>query len=153
MNRFGRSVFLGAYLLLVVCTSISGCSKSEDNAESEHLLDLGRSPPVDDGKWAGRPTMSCVAESRTICTFQKCMTSNDVRIVQRVNPATKTYQRCDSPKGGCDTLEPQVAHSGIWTTLGDPVHSATLRVTLRGDFVEYLAQNDEVYIYRGMCRS
>lgn len=153
MNRFGRSSILSAALLLIACTSILGCSKAEDNAALRHLLDLGRLPPVDDAKWAGKPTLQCVAKSRTICTFQECMTSNDVRIVQRINPATRTYQRCDSPKGGCDTLEPHVAHSGVWTTLADPVHSATLRVTLRGDFVEYLAQNDEVYIYRGMCRS
>lgn len=140
-------------LAFVACASLLGCSKADDEAAFNHMLDIGRSPIVDDAGWAGKPTLQCVAKSKTICTFQKCTTSNDVRIVQRINPERRTYQRCDSPQGGCDTLEPQVAHSGVWTTLADPVHTATLRVTLRGDFVEYLAQNDDVYIYRGTCRS
>jgi transposase len=117
------------------------------------MLDLGRLPSVDDATWAGKPTLVCLATSKTVCTFQKCTTSSEVRTVQRINPATRTYQRCDRYSRGCDTLAPQVAHSGVWTTLDDPVHAATLRVTQRGDFIEYLSQNDDVYIYRGICRT
>lgn len=153
MNCPDRAGLLAVVLVLVACTSLSGCSKADDEEAFNHVLKLGRSPTVDDAKWAGKPTLQCVAESKTICTFQKCTTSKDVRIVQRINPATPTYQRCDSPKGGCDTFEPQVAHSGIWTTLADPARTATLRVTLNGNFIEYLTENDDVYIYRGTCRS
>ena len=116
------------------------------------MLDLGRLPAVEDATWAGKPALTCVAASKTICTFRDCKTSDDVRTVQRINPATRTYQRCDRSSQGCDTLKPQVAHSGIWTTLADPTHTATIRVTQRGDFIEYLSQNDDVYIYRGPCR-
>jgi hypothetical protein len=144
---------LAAFVVLLVSTLLSGCSKGEQNAELKHMLDLGRLPNVNDATWAGKPTLLCVATSKTICTFQRCTTSSDVRTVQRINPETRTYQRCDRTSKGCDTLEPRVAHSGVWTTLADPVHTATLRVTQRGDFIEYLSQNDDVYIYRGRCRS
>lgn len=96
--------------------------------------------------------MTCLASSKTICTFQSCKTSNEVTTVQRINPAASTYQRCDRYSKGCDTLTPQIAHSGVWTTLADPAHTGTVRVTAQGDFIEYLAQNDDVYIYRGKCR-
>lgn len=147
---------LGRVMAIVACALLSGCSKTKDSPVLEHMLDLGRLPNVSEETWAGKPTLNCLAISKTICTFQGCNTSGDVRTVQRINPAKRTYQRCDRNSTGstaCDTLEPLVAHSGIWTTLADPVHTATLRVTQRGDFIEYLSQNDDVYIYRGKCRS
>ena len=145
----GRFALVG----FAACILLSACSKEDENPALEHLLELGRLPNVSEAAWAGKPTLTCLATSKTICTFQNCTTSDEVLTVQRINPATRTYQRCDRHSQGCDTLEPQVAHSGIWTTLADPVHTATLRVTQRGDFIEYLSQNDDVYIYRGKCRS
>lgn len=140
-------------LAIVASALVSACSKGEDKVTFEHMLDLGRLPSVDDATWAGKSNLLCVATRKTICTFQKCTTTGDVRTLQRINPAARLHERCDRGSGRCETLKPVVAHSGIWTTLADPVHSATLRVTARGDFFEYLAQNDDVYVYRGTCRS
>lgn len=143
---------MSRFTLAALLACLTACSNGNDDATLKHTRELGESPAVSDATWTGKSTMTCIAISKTICTFSKCVTSQDVRTIQRINPATATYKRCDRHAGGCDTLRPQVAHSGIWTTLADPVHTATLRVTARGDFVEYLAQNDDVYIYRGRCR-
>lgn len=136
------------WLLLIAIVAAAGCDKKDD--ASSYLPKAGPAGFVDVSAdtWRGVAALTCKPAHVEACGREGCKESNPV-VEVRWEP-NGSYQRCDAK--GCDSYEPQVSYSGIWTNIAIPENGLMARIAADGQYMEIATLNDLALVYHGRCK-
>jgi hypothetical protein len=130
-------------LIVLSILMVGGCDRSEE-----------ASPPpmpsfqlVSAQTWKGVTALECKPARVDACEARGCKEGEPV-VTVRWEPG-RSYQRCDGK--GCDSYQPHVSYSGIWTEISLPENGTLAKIDADGRYVEVATINDAVLIYRGQC--
>ena len=139
---------LGSKIVLIAALALAGCDKREET--TVYLPKPGATGFVDVSAdtWKGLATLICKPTRVEACTRKGCKEGKPV-VEVRWEP-NGLYQRCDAK--GCDSYQPNVSYSGIWTNIAIPESGMMARITADGQYMEVATINDTALVYHGQCK-
>ena len=146
MAGFKTRVAVRALLFGIV--ALVACDKSEDT--TIYLPKPGPTGFVDVSAdtWKGVAALTCKPVRVDACGRDGCKEGKPV-VEVRWEP-NGSYQRCDAK--GCDSYQPKVSYSGIWTNIAIPENGMMARITADGQYMEVATLNDMALVYHGQCK-
>jgi hypothetical protein len=130
---------------LIVLLLLLGCDRAEPNpAPIKDRLDVAA---VNEATWQDVVALECKPARLDACGADGCKMSEPV-VTVRWEPKG-VYQRCDLK--GCDSYQPEVSYSGIWTEISLPKNGLLMKVSAEGEYIEIATINDTALVYRGQC--
>jgi hypothetical protein len=135
------------WFLLVAIAALAGCDNKDDAAI--YLPKAGPTGFVDvtADTWKGVATLTCKPARVEACGRDGCKEGKPL-VEVRWEPSG-SYQRCDAK--GCDSYQPKVSYSGIWTNISIPESGMMARIAADGQFLEVATLNDFALVYHGQC--
>ncbi len=135
-------------LALIVALALAGC----DEKEPAPIIMPAAGPmglvDVSSDTWKGVAALTCKPTRLDACGREGCKEGKPV-VEVRWEPKG-SYQRCDAKD--CDSYQPKVGYSGIWTNIAIPDNGMMARITADGQYMEVATLNDVALVYHGQCK-
>lgn len=133
-------------LALIAVLLLAGCGKASDPADA--LPKFHGYQQASAEHWQGVEELICTPARQDVCGENGCKQGKGT-VEIRWQPGG-TYKRCDAKD--CDSYEPAVSYSGIWTNVALPVNGNLAKIATDGAYTEIATINETALIYHGQCK-